>query len=62
MYTVLVHARDDGRGAPGFRAGHGLTGMRERVEAVGGRLELESRPGQGFEVRAQLPAPEPLTS
>jgi signal transduction histidine kinase len=54
---VRVRARDDGRGAVGLRPGNGLLGMRERVEQVGGRLELESRPGHGFEVRARLPAP-----
>jgi signal transduction histidine kinase len=54
---VRVRARDDGRGAAGLRPGNGLLGMRERVEQVGGRLELESRPGHGFEVRARLPAP-----
>lgn len=40
-----VEVRDDGRG-PGARPGHGLLGMRERVEAVGGRLELgPAQPG-----------------
>lgn len=37
-------------------AGHGLIGMRERVEACGGRLEARSHAG-GFLVLAQLPIP-----
>jgi signal transduction histidine kinase len=34
---------------------HGLTGMRERVEALGGLLEIESLPGRGTRVTATLP-------
>jgi signal transduction histidine kinase len=54
-----VSVRDDGRGfelsAP--RAGFGLTGMRERVELMGGTLALESSTaGLGTLVRATLPA------
>jgi signal transduction histidine kinase len=53
-----VTVRDDGRGfepsAP--RTGFGLTGMRERVEMLGGRLVLESSPaGLGTLVQASLP-------
>jgi signal transduction histidine kinase len=56
---VEVTVRDDGRGfepsAP--TAGFGLTGMRERVEMLGGSLALESSPaGLGTLVRASLPA------
>jgi signal transduction histidine kinase len=52
---VEVRARDDGRGAGSLRQGAGLTGMRERLEQAGGRLDLDARPGGGFEVRAWLP-------
>ena len=38
-------------------AGRGLTGMRERVEACGGRLRCGAEPGGGFAVRAELPLP-----
>jgi signal transduction histidine kinase len=53
-----VAVRDDGRGfeptAP--RTGFGLTGMRERVEMLGGTLAVESSPaGLGTLVRASLP-------
>ncbi len=50
-----LRARDDGRGAGAVRPGNGLTGMRERLEQLGGRLAFESIPGSGFQVRAWLP-------
>lgn len=46
---------DDGRGARALQPGHGLRGMRERVEELGGRLEIVTSPGQGLTVRAVLP-------
>jgi signal transduction histidine kinase len=52
---VLVS--DDGTGfdPDAERAGFGLTGMRERVELVGGRLQIESMPGSGTRVGATVP-------
>ena len=38
---------------------HGLLGMRYRVEAEGGRLEVDSAPGQGCHVRGWLPSGPP---
>jgi signal transduction histidine kinase len=35
--------------------GLGLLGMRERVEMVGGRLAVESAPGRGTTIRAEIP-------
>jgi signal transduction histidine kinase len=52
---VELVARDDGRGAAQLDGGHGLGGMRSRLEEIGGALELETRPGRGFRVRAVLP-------
>jgi signal transduction histidine kinase len=52
---IAVEARDDGRGAPAYRPGHGLTGMGERLHELGGSLVVASHPGRGFEVRALLP-------
>lgn len=56
---IRFAARDDGVGAaleaPG--RGIGLAVMRERVHALGGAFEIESRPGAGFEVRAELRIP-----
>jgi len=53
---VAIRARDDGRGAAEFRSGHGLTGMRERIEQRGGTLRVETSPGRGFSIRAVLPS------
>ena len=55
-HGVTLSARDDGRGAALFRGGNGLTGMRERLETLGGRLELDPNPGRGFALTATLPA------
>src|SRR5215472_2556657 len=52
---VEVRARDDGKGAKQLRAGNGLTGMRERVEQVGGLLEIESTLGTGFRLKLRIP-------
>jgi signal transduction histidine kinase len=52
---VEVRARDDGRGVKQLRAGNGLTGMRERVEQIGGNLEIESTPGTGFRLILRIP-------
>src|SRR5215213_10007895 len=48
---VLVEVEDDGRGfGPEMSYGLGLTGMRERVLALGGELEVEGREGAGTRV------------
>lgn len=52
---VEVRARDDGRGVNELRAGQGLTGMRRRLEELGGRLRVASEPGEGFRVEAWVP-------
>jgi signal transduction histidine kinase len=44
-----------GQRADGHGPGHGLTGMRERVELVGGSLSAGPAPGGGFAVSAVLP-------
>ena len=54
--TVAVTARDDGRGASEVQVGHGLSGLRERIEGMGGRFEIETRRGAGLTLRALLPA------
>jgi signal transduction histidine kinase len=53
--VVEIEVRDDGIGATALTAGAGLTGMRERAAAVGGRLEAGGVPGGGFRVWASLP-------
>jgi signal transduction histidine kinase len=55
---VEVEVTDDGRGFD-VRAAkpstHGLAGMRHRVEAAGGRLTVNSRPGSGTRITGVLP-------
>ena len=53
--AVVLEARDDGRGADIATAGNGLRGMRERLAAHGGSLDVETAPGSGFRVRLCLP-------
>jgi signal transduction histidine kinase len=55
---VEVAVRDDGSGSArdeGVRPGHGIVGMRERAEALGGRLTAGASSGGGFLVTASLP-------
>ena len=52
---LWLEARDDGRGADRAEAGHGLSGMLERLRQLGGQLEFETRPGAGFRLQARLP-------
>jgi two-component system sensor histidine kinase DesK len=55
-----IEVRDDGIGQGTNRSGHGLTGLRERVAAAGGVLEITAAPGRGTSVRASLAAsPQP---
>jgi signal transduction histidine kinase len=55
---LLVSVRDDGRGGADPGRGSGLRGLRDRVEAAGGRLEIRSAAGKGTTVEAALPLDE----
>jgi signal transduction histidine kinase len=57
--TLHMSIADDGRGFDVDRphsatARQGITGMRERAELLGGRLEIRSAPGRGTEVRFDI--------
>jgi len=52
---IALRTRDDGPGAPVLRLGHGLTGLRERVQQLGGSVSFASQ--CGFHVVAEMPAP-----
>ena len=59
--TCNITLADDGHGfdagSPQFRWSHGLMGMRQRAEALGGALQVESRLGQGTLLRVSVPIP-----
>ncbi|MFL6122720.1 sensor histidine kinase [Actinophytocola sp.] len=54
---LRVQVEDEGRGeaGPSVGTGSGLTGMRQRAEALGGTFEAGPRPGGGFRVVATFP-------
>lgn len=54
--SVRLVVADDGRGAS-IVPGNGLNGMRERLQALGGRLSIESANGQGTRLVAVMPLP-----
>ena len=61
---IAFSVRDDGCGfdassAPGPRDGHfGLQGIRERVRAAKGKIEVESAPGKGTKITVTMPEGE----
>ncbi|MDQ1617901.1 MAG: hypothetical protein QOE19_470 [Actinomycetota bacterium] len=55
---LRVMVRDDGVGGADFAGGSGLVGLKDRVEALGGRLSLHSPRGSGTFIRAELPLAE----
>jgi PAS domain S-box-containing protein len=60
--TLTVWVGDDGcgmaLGAAGKAISFGLMGMHERIEALGGTLQIDSTPGQGTRLEAVLPLPQ----
>src|SRR2546427_12477781 len=52
---VVVAIRDNGSGGASMDRGSGLRGLADRIEALGGRLDLNSPSGGGTVVRATLP-------
>jgi len=53
--VLQVRVRDDGRGGADFGHGSGLAGLKDRIEALGGRIWLHSPPGAGTTVQIALP-------
>jgi signal transduction histidine kinase len=52
---IALDIRDDGRGGDGLRIGNGLAGMRERLESVGGGLDVRRTDTGGVHLQAWLP-------
>lgn len=64
--NLHIQVEDDGQGfdpaarpLSGKRAGRGLTGMRERVSLLGGRMRIESTPGAGTRLKLEVPVSNP---
>jgi signal transduction histidine kinase len=52
---VRIRIRDDGTGGAAVRAGGGLRGLAERLEALGGELEVDSPAGAGTTLTGVIP-------
>jgi signal transduction histidine kinase len=53
--VLRVAVRDDGAGGAALAQGTGLADLKDRVEALGGRIFLDSPPGAGTSLRAEFP-------
>jgi signal transduction histidine kinase len=52
---LVVEVMDDGVGGATTERGTGLRGLADRIEALGGRLQVWSPPGKGTRLRAEIP-------
>jgi signal transduction histidine kinase len=57
---VIVEVTDNGIGGANAAQGSGLRGLADRLGAIDGKLSLDSPPGRGTRLRAEIPC-EPLT-
>jgi signal transduction histidine kinase len=53
--SLVLSVRDDGVGGANAAHGSGIVGLNDRVEALGGSLDVDSSPGEGTQIVAQLP-------
>jgi len=53
--ALVVEVADDGAGGADPRQGSGLSGLADRVEALGGRLDIDSPPQRGTRIHVRLP-------
>jgi signal transduction histidine kinase len=56
---LLLSVRDDGVGGADSDRGSGLTGLRDRIEALEGRIQIESPPGSGTLIEVEIPIAGP---
>ncbi len=54
-HWAVIEVTDDGIGGAASVGGSGLRGLADRVEALAGRLAIESPPGGGTRIRAEIP-------
>jgi signal transduction histidine kinase len=53
--NAVVEVADDGVGGADPATGSGLRGLADRIEALDGRLDVDSAPGRGTRIRAEIP-------
>jgi signal transduction histidine kinase len=56
--VLRMSVRDDGVGGADLARGSGLVGLKDRVEALGGRIAIESASGEGTALHVELPLSE----
>lgn len=52
---ITLVVRDDGRGAPEIHEGNGISGLRERITSVGGKVSFSSKPAEGLTLTVCIP-------
>lgn len=57
--ALILEVTDNGIGGAAADGGSGLRGLRDRVEALGGRMIISSPPGRGTTIRVEIPAGAP---
>jgi signal transduction histidine kinase len=53
--NLLLSIQDDGIGGADIRKGSGLIGLKDRVEMLGGHMQIESHPGNGTSLHVTIP-------
>jgi signal transduction histidine kinase len=56
---LRISVRDDGRGGAEPTGGSGLLGLKDRAEAIGGTMSIESPTGGGTLLNVELPLDDP---
>jgi signal transduction histidine kinase len=56
---LLLTIRDDGVGGADANRGSGLTGLRDRIESLGGQIKIESPSGGGTLIEVEIPIGRP---
>jgi signal transduction histidine kinase len=54
---LAVEVSDDGVGGADIALGTGLRGLRDRLAAIDGQFDIDSKPGHGTTLRASIPCP-----
>jgi signal transduction histidine kinase len=54
---LILTIEDDGAGGAQPSVGSGLSGLHDRITALSGTLTLDSPPGRGTRIRAEIPLP-----